>query len=156
MTALVSGKEATITRIASLFGYPSDGVFHSTLKLKNQFLYWPGDQDRKTLIAETLHELPYCIGYVDGTEVKLAEKPFQDPKAYFSRKHIYTLKVQGVCDQKLRIRHMVLGYSGSVHDTRVYNNCPLTTNTSEMLKKAEWLAGESKLKRSQPTTAKYF
>lgn len=83
---------------------------------------------------------------MDGTEVKLAEKPLQDPEAYFSRKHIYSLKVQAVCDYKLRIRHMVLGYPGSVHDARIYKNCSLSVRHTEMLSRTEWLAGDSAYK----------
>ncbi|XP_055842713.1 uncharacterized protein LOC129909663 [Episyrphus balteatus] len=149
-----SGEGGSIAKIARLFGIGDGGtiqniterVFQAILKLKNKYLFWPDAQERKNLALETSNELPHCIGYVDGTEIKLAEKPSEDPEAYFSRKHIYSLKVQAVCDYKLRIRHMVLGYPGSVHDARIYNNCDLFTKEQDFFTGSEWLAGDSAYK----------
>ncbi|XP_054083341.1 putative nuclease HARBI1 [Zeugodacus cucurbitae] len=148
------GEGATITKIASLFGISDGGViqvmtnrvFDAIIKRKTQFLFWPDPVERRALVVQTLSELPHCVGYVDGTEIKLAEKPTVDCEAYFSRKHIYSLKAQCVCDHKLVIRHMVLGYPGSVHDARIYNNCELSTNATEMLTGSEWLAADSAYK----------
>ena len=86
---------------------------------------WPSECERKSLVEVSMQELPYCIGYVDDTEVRLAEKPKQDPEAFFSRKHVYSIKVQAVCDHKLQIRHLIVGYPGSVHDARIYNDSEL-------------------------------
>ncbi|XP_065356325.1 uncharacterized protein LOC135950720 [Calliphora vicina] len=149
-----SGEGASLSKIASLFGIGDGGtlqkitdrIFKAILELKKQFLYWPDALERKNMVANTFHELPHCIGYVDGTEIKLAEKPLDDPESYFSRKHIYSLKVQGICDHRLRVRHMVLGYPGSVHDARIYNNCELSVNSKKFLTGAEWLVGDSAYK----------
>ena len=43
----------------------------------------------------------------------------------------------------MTIRHLVLGYPGSVHDARIYNNCSLSTMSSEMFSGSEWLTGDS-------------
>ncbi|XP_037806208.1 protein ANTAGONIST OF LIKE HETEROCHROMATIN PROTEIN 1-like [Lucilia sericata] len=98
------------------------------------------------MVAYTIHELPHCIGYVDGTEIKLAEKPLDDPESYFSRKHIYSLKVQGICDYRLRVRNLVLGYPGSVHDATIFNNCELSLIPKKIFTGAEWLVGDSAYK----------
>lgn len=148
------GEGATLRKISSLFGIGDGGtiqiitnrIFKVLLKLKKQFLYWPNEKERQVLVSETISELPHCVGYVDGTEVKLAEKPIDDPESYFSRKHIYSLKVQGICDHRLRVRHMVLGYPGSVHDARIYSNCEISLNSKKFLSGAEWLAGDSAYK----------
>ncbi|XP_067622211.1 putative nuclease HARBI1 isoform X2 [Eurosta solidaginis] len=140
----------TISKIASLFGVSDGGaiqnmtnrIFEAILRVRQQFVYWPDSAERQSLVAETFDELPHCIGYVDGTEIKLAEKPLDDPEAYFSKKHVYSLKAQAVCDYKLRIRHLVLGFPGSVHDARIYNNCSLVTQASSLFTGAQWLAGD--------------
>lgn len=41
-----------------------------------------------------MHELPFCIGYLDSTEIKLAEAPVKNQEAYFSRKYQYSIKLQ--------------------------------------------------------------
>ncbi|KAL7725065.1 hypothetical protein ACLKA6_010339 [Drosophila palustris] len=64
------------------------------LMLTKSYIRWPNCAERRVLADEGGHELPECIGYVDGTEIKLAEKPLQDPESYFSRKQQYSLKLQ--------------------------------------------------------------
>lgn len=51
-------------------------VFVAILKLKNKYIFWPNETKRKNIEQATFHEMPYCIGYVDGTEIELAEKPY--------------------------------------------------------------------------------
>ena len=113
---------------------------------KDRYIHWPDATERKLFISETLNEPPHCIGYVDGTKIKLAEKQRPDAEAYFSRNHVYSQKAQCVCDHKMQIRYIVLGYPGSVHDARIYNNCCLSTKTSEMFSGSEWLAGDGAYK----------
>lgn len=125
------------------------------MKLKDQFIYWPNELEREKIVSDTFHELPYCVGYVDGTEIKLAEKPFDDPEAYFSRKHIYSMKVQAVCDHKRKIRHIVLGYPGSVHDARIYNNCNLSKKTEDYFSGRQWIAGDSAYKLTKTVLTPY-
>ncbi|XP_050317879.1 uncharacterized protein LOC126751553 [Bactrocera neohumeralis] len=131
-----NGEGATLSKIAGLFGVSDGGIiqnltdriFKALLKHKDQYLFWPNSDERKKLVSETWGKLPNCVGYVDGTEIPLAEKPSQDPEAYFSRKHQYSVKVQAVCDHSLQIRHLVLGYPGSVHDARIFSNCELSND----------------------------
>ncbi|XP_054085161.1 uncharacterized protein LOC128921451 [Zeugodacus cucurbitae] len=151
-----SGKGATLSKIAGLFGISDGGIiqnlteriFNALLKYKDQFLFWPNTEERRKLVLETSTELPNCIGYVDGTEIPLAEKPSQDPEAYFSRKHIYSVKAQAVCDHRLQIRHLVLGFPGSVHDARIFNNSELSIEARKFFGEGEWIAGDSAYKLS--------
>ena len=45
---------------------------------------------------------------------------------YFLSTQQYRLKIQIVCDNEKRIRHFVAGYPGSIHDSRVWNECALS------------------------------
>ncbi|CAD7015335.1 unnamed protein product [Ceratitis capitata] len=49
--------------------------------------FWPNVDGRKKLASVAWYELSNCVGYVGGNEI------LQEPEAYFSRKHIYTVKV---------------------------------------------------------------
>lgn len=62
--------------------------------LRKEYLHWPGVEERKQLVTHAFNELPYCIGYVDGTELKLAEAPVCDRDSYYSRKKIFSIKAQ--------------------------------------------------------------
>lgn len=148
------GEGATIAKIASLFGVGDGGtimkitkrVFTAICRLQKKYLYWPDIKERKEIVSKTSHELPFCIGYVDGTEIRLAEKPTTDSESYFTRKHQYALKLQVVCDYNFIIRHTVLGYPGSVHDNRIYSKCSLFTRAIDHFSQNEWIVGDSAYK----------
>lgn len=150
------GDGASIVRIAALFGIGDGGtiekitrrVLDAIFKLRNEYLRWPTTTETQKLIAGTLDELPNCIGYLDGTEIKLAEKPCRDPDSYYSRKQNFCCKMQGVCDRQLKIRHIHVGFPGSVHDSRVFVNSSLFLKQSYFFEGEEWLAADSACKLS--------
>lgn len=148
------GCSITLNRIAFLFGVGDGGtiitycrrVFSAILKIRKRYLYWPTTEERRSIVEKTFHEMPHCIGYVDGTEIKLTDSPVDDPDAYLSRKQVHSIKVQIVADWKLRIRHLVSGYPGSCHDSRIYSQCQLYTNPSSFFSENEYLLGDSAYK----------
>lgn len=147
---------ASLVRIAALFGVGDGGtvekitkrVLNAIFNLRNECLYWPTAGEKKKLLANTLNELPNCIGYLDGTEIRLAERPCRDPDSYYSRKQQFSIKLQGVCDSQLKIRHIHVGFPGSVHDSRVFSNSSLFLNPSNFFEGEEWLAADSAYKLS--------
>lgn len=152
-----SGDGASIGRIAALFGIGDGGtidimtrrVFAAISDLEAEYLHWPSRLERGKIIADTFHEMPHCIGYLDGSEVKLAERPSKDPDSYYSRKQIFSIKLQAVCDYQLKIRHLLVGYPGSVHDSRVFTNSSLFLNPSQYFAGEEWIAADSAYKLSK-------
>lgn len=146
------GEGGTIAKIASLFGVGDGGsimkitsrVFQSILDLEKDFLYWPSVEERNILVSETFNELPHCIGYVDGTEIPLEERPVSafDPESFFSKDKQYAIKLQAVGDYELRFRQILIGYPGSVHDARMYNNCILATRSTEFFTEPQYLIGD--------------
>lgn len=141
----------SLRKMAAFFGVGDGGtiqkvttrVFKAILNLKNRFLYWPNERERLRLISATSHEMPGCVGYIDGSEIKLAESPAKRHELYWSRKRQYSIKIQAVCDYKLRIRQVTIGYNGSVHDAKIFSNCPLAKNPERFLSGSQWIAGDS-------------
>lgn len=80
--------------------------------------------ERAFIIKETFDELPFCIGYKDGAEFKLAETPIHNLLDYFFRKHKYSVKAQTASNHKLRIRHVCVRAPGTLHDACIYLSCP--------------------------------
>lgn len=157
------GEGASITKVASLFGVGDGGtimkiterVFKAICRLQEKYLCWPDIDERKEIVSKTSHELPFCIGYVDGTEIRLAEKPTSDPESYFTRKRQYALKLQVVCDYNFIIRHIVVGYPGSVHDNRIYSRCNLFRNARDHFSQNEWIAADSAYKTTTTVITPY-
>lgn len=150
------GEGATLGKIASLFGV-GDGetihkvttrVFESILSLEKDILWWPSVEERDQLVLDTFNELPYCIGYVDDTEVVLEERPvwYSDPESYYSKDKQFSIKLQAIGDYTLLFRQILVGYPGSVHDARIYNNCRLATHPEEYFTDPQYLAGDCAFK----------
>lgn len=121
-------------------------VFGALLRCKSKYLYWPDEQERKEIRQLTEHELPGCIGYLDGTEIRLSDAPSNNHETFFSRKHQYSIKMQAICDFKTRIRYATVGYSGSVHDARIFAECCLNQNPGKYLLDSDWIAADSAYK----------
>ncbi|KAM8701710.1 hypothetical protein ACLKA7_004887 [Drosophila subpalustris] len=101
------------------------------------------EAERQQIVERTFEELPHCVGYIDGSEIKLFEKPVKNHETYFSRQRIYSVKLQVICDHKLRIRDAVVGSPGSYHDSKVFKNCSIGKHTERYFSGEEWIAGDS-------------
>jgi len=86
---------------------------------------------------------PYCIGYIDGSEIKLFEKPPKKHEVYNSRHRKYSVKMQAVCDHKLRIRNVVIGSLGCYHDSKIFKNSIIGKHLKKHFCGNQWIAGES-------------
>ncbi|XP_031328220.1 protein ALP1-like [Photinus pyralis] len=158
-----SGESASIRKIAAIFGIGDGGtiekitsrVFKAIQRLRSQYIYWPNGEERKMIVASTYNELPYCIGYMDGTEIKLSEAPVVDKESYFSRKKIYSIKAQVICDAKLIIRQVTVGHPGSVHDARIFTACNLSNDPLRYLSPPEWIAADSAYKLTENVITPY-
>lgn len=67
-------------------------------------------------------------------------------ESFFSRKHHYSVKIQAVCDFSTKIRYVTIGNPGSVHDARIFNDCPLSTTTHNFFSDMQYLAADSAYK----------
>lgn len=130
-------------------------VFHVILSLAPRYLYWPNVAERQQIVLETLDEMPGSIGYVDGSEIILFNKPASDHESYYSRKSNYCLKVQVVGDHNRKVRHIVLGYPGSVHDARVYANCDLAVNPQNYFDQGQYLLGDKAYRLTETVITPY-
>lgn len=145
-----NGSGASIARIATLFGIGDGGtidkitwrVFKCILAWEDEYIKWPSAEEKVDIIFETSDELPHCIGYVDGVEIPLDYIPSEHPVEFFSRKRQYSIKMQAVGDYKRFIRHVVIGWPGSAHDARIFNESKLATSPDEFFSGMEWLAGD--------------
>ncbi|KAL3695679.1 hypothetical protein R1sor_009755 [Riccia sorocarpa] len=78
---------------------------------------WSDRQERAVNSAHFAElGFPGCIGLVDGTLVKLFQRPRDDGETYFDRKSNYSMNVQVICDQKKRVIYFFAGILGSCHD----------------------------------------
>ena len=114
--------------------------------LYNKYVNWPGPEERKK-IAETFyfkHQLPNCVGVIDGTLFPLAFKPQRDDyKGFHGRKHLYSLSTLIVNDHKRRVRYFLAGWPGTAHDERIMKNSKLVFENKSMFAENEFIIGDS-------------
>lgn len=88
-------------------------------------------------------KLPKCIGYVDGSLIKLDEAPSVDHESYYTRKQFYAIQLQATCDNNCRIRNLFVGYPGSVHDARVFSNSEIGRHPEKFFSEGQYIGGDS-------------
>nr|CAI5857515.1 unnamed protein product [Callosobruchus analis] len=88
---------------------------------------WPSVEEQVHISQQfATHGFKGVIGVIDGSHVRI-DKPSEDPDSYINRKGYYSIHLQVVCDHKRKIRDVVIGFPGSVHDSRVFRASPLST-----------------------------
>ncbi len=104
----------------------------AVLSLFSDTVFWP-DEHESVEISRQLHQkhhFPKCVGAIDGTHLGSAFKPELDGEEYWTRKQHYAVAATLVCDDLKRIRYIHVGWPGSVHDQRVFQNSALSKNPS--------------------------
>lgn len=142
-----SGNGASISNIARLFGV-GDGstitrvtrrVFQAILDVENQYVFWPSENERKEMLVP---HLANCVGFMDGIRFELDEAPHNDKEAYYDKDSNYSIQAQLICDLSRQIRHYVVGYPGSCHDSRIWNECNLSQNPDMYFSSDQWLCAD--------------
>ncbi|KAL3689469.1 hypothetical protein R1sor_015778 [Riccia sorocarpa] len=78
---------------------------------------WSDRQERAVNFAHFAGlGFPGCIGLVDGTLVKLSQRPLDDGETYFDKNSNYSMNVHVICDQNKRVIYFSAGMPGSCHD----------------------------------------
>ncbi|KAL3700139.1 hypothetical protein R1sor_018161 [Riccia sorocarpa] len=107
---------------------------------------WPDRQERAVNSAHfTGLGFPGCIGLVDGTLVKLSQRPRDDGETYFDRKSNYSMNVQVICDQNKRVIYFFAGMSGSCHDLTCLRRSSLwgRLGSTQLFDNGQYLLGDS-------------
>ena len=113
-------------------------------------LQWPDAEERKH-ISSTIQQVfgfPGCVGITDGTLIPLAFRPTANPEDYWTRKGSFAVNALITCDHLARMRHVVIGWPGCVHDNRVFRNSSLNTKRRTHFSYGEYLLGDSAFKAS--------
>ncbi|KAL3694426.1 hypothetical protein R1sor_008077 [Riccia sorocarpa] len=88
---------------------------------------------------------PGCIGLVDGTLVKLSQRPRDDGETYFYRKSNYSMNVQVICDQNKRVIYFFAGMPGSCHDLTCLRRSSLwgRLGSAQLFDNGQYLLGDN-------------
>ena len=90
-----------------------------------EYVRWPAQLARR---ADNHRFFRRCIGFLDGSNVVLRDKPMDDPEAYFSTKKPYGFNIQAICDWDRRFIWAFMGHTASVHDSTAFKSSKLYRN----------------------------
>ena len=100
-------------------------------------------------------ELPFCVGFIDGSHIILFEKPESDPEDYVNRKNDVSIQLQVTIDHEKKIRHFYVGFPGSVHDARVFSHTALYVTPNHYFSPNEYLIGNAAYKLTKRLVTPY-
>lgn len=95
--------------------------------LCSHYIQWPNAERREEIsTVMALEGFPGCVGFVDGTNIPLYQRPGLDGETFFDRKKRYSMNCQVVCDCDRRIIGLYSGWPGSCHDQKVFSSMSLS------------------------------
>ncbi|KAK7909409.1 hypothetical protein WMY93_014093 [Mugilogobius chulae] len=106
-------------------------ITDSILHLRHRVIRLPSDDDLPE-VAAGFQQLAgsaafnKVVGSIDGCHVRI-KPPSVNAQCYFNRKLFHSIQLQAVCDHSAKFIDILVGYPGSVHDSRVLKNSPLYT-----------------------------
>ena len=101
---------------------------------RNRFIFMPRNRNE---ILETqtdfrnIAQFPRVIGAIDCTHIEIANPGGEDSVRYINRKGHHSINTQVVCNARMLITNIVARWPGSVHDSRIFNECALKERLEE-------------------------
>lgn len=92
------------------------------------FVKYPTNNNELRLTRESFFEIggfPNVSGAIDCTHVRITNPGGPEGQLYINRKYYHSINVQVTCDAQMRMTNIVARYPGSVHDSRIFNECEL-------------------------------
>ena len=92
------------------------------------FIQWPTGSRIQEVISgfKLFRNMDNIIAAIDGTHLHVVGMLFKDQKiSYMNRKGYPSINMQGACDHLGIFTDCYVGWPGSIHDARVYQNSDL-------------------------------
>lgn len=93
---------------------------------RQKLIRWPTEEQAVDVMDgfEAMRGFPGVIGAIDGSHIPI-KAPQICPENYVNRKGFYSIILQAVCNDQMLFTDAYVGWPGSVHDARVFNNSDL-------------------------------
>ncbi|CAF1020306.1 unnamed protein product [Didymodactylos carnosus] len=121
--AEVEGENFCIALPCSVISIFDEFVYGMVKKLREKFINFPTGKELKRVVIgfQEVWGFPQRDGAVDGTHISILA-PENNLKDYYNRKNFHSIHAQLIVDHEYIIRSILVEWSGSVHDARVFGN----------------------------------
>ncbi|XP_068712793.1 putative nuclease HARBI1 [Montipora foliosa] len=120
-------------------------VTEAIVVLRREYIKWPRDDEMEVIMQnfelQTLPGFPRIIGVINGTHIRI-KPPVKQPEAYVNRKKFHSFNTQLVCDDNMIFRDVLVGWPGSVHDSRILRNSSLSATATNKFPGVSHLLGD--------------
>jgi DDE superfamily endonuclease len=147
------GSKNTVFEVSQKFGI-GEGTFYSYWNrvqkairqdIKADVIQWPS-AGKKAVIKADIYEksrLTDCVGFIDATQVPLLQAPIKDCETYWNRKKRYSINVQATCDHLGIFTSYVIGWPGSVHDSKIFWSSDISVHHRQLFANHEYLLADA-------------
>lgn len=116
-TALVQLSQASVSRVlASISKLICD-------QITAKYIKFPQTESELNAAKQKffqMHNIPGCVGIVDGTHIGVSKVPRDSESAYRNRKNVYSINTMIICSADLEIIAVNARYSGASHDSYIF------------------------------------
>ncbi|MBW0488287.1 hypothetical protein O181_028002 [Austropuccinia psidii MF-1] len=119
-------------------------VLEAINSYEKYYIQWP-NQNRRYEISQVMRQEGFeeCVGFIDGTNFPLYQKPAWQGEVFFDRKKVYSINAQILCDCDKNITAIIAGWPGSCADAMVYRNMGIYRNPRRFFDKGQYLLLDS-------------
>ncbi|XP_029157947.1 putative nuclease HARBI1 [Nylanderia fulva] len=138
--------------VADKFGITISALYNVISRITNflislapNVIRFPTMQEREAIKEHFLqmqNRFPGVIGAIDGSHIRI-DKPIEDKDLYINRKQFFSIQLQGIVNHGQKFMNVFIGYSGSVHDARVFRESPVYNRLNELCGEDGYLLGDS-------------
>ena len=123
----------------------TDRVVTAILSIMKKVIRWPSAEERVIIKNRFKKDAGIlgAIGIIDGTPVVFSQRPAIDGETFWSRKSMYCMNLQLVCDDRGYIRWLLTGWPGSVYDNTVFEKSPLCSDPHLFFNQGEFVMADS-------------
>ncbi len=105
-------------------------------KMMPKYIKWPNSeaQEHTADFFEDTYGFEGMVGCINGMHIPV-HKPLYCAQDYYTRKQVYAIQVQAVCDERLMFTHIFAGFCGGSYDSYVLQNSQLFLDHRADIKK---------------------
>ncbi|KAE8195680.1 hypothetical protein CF328_g4359 [Tilletia controversa] len=136
-------------------------VVTALASLKDSWIVWPDAAARILESADSKKRagLKGVIGKLDGTDIVLYERPGEcgelNGDEFFNRKRRYAINLTAVCDRRSRFIYTLVGWPGSVHDSRAWSVSSIQREPASFFETGQFLVADSAYTNSDIVVTPY-
>ena len=108
-------------------------------RLVGEYVRWPARGARRYGNHDVFRR---CIGFLDGSDIVLQDKPMIDPEAYLSRRKNYGFNLQAICDWNGKFIWVYMGQTANVHDSTAFKSSSLYRNSNSFFDPEEYVLAD--------------